>query len=111
MPNALRRPDGETHQEWAKDTSAGGKPSGNLALEVVFSNDDPDGEWTTHVYRLDDQGHRFSRGDKTAIVIKGVDRTRQRVLTELIHGEAKGSTARSKILNLLSQDPDLRWAA
>lgn len=109
MPNAQRRPDGEARQEWATDTSADGKSSGDLALEVVFDKDDPDGNWTTHTYRLDDPDRRLSRGDKTAIVIEGVNRTRERALTVLLHGEAKGSTARSKILNLLSQDPDLRW--
>lgn len=111
MPNAQRRPDGEIHQEWATDTSANGRASGNLALEVIFDKDDPNGNWTTHTYRLDDPNKRLSRGDKTAIVVEGLDRTRERALSALLNDEGKGSSTRSKILSLLAQDSDLRWAA
>lgn len=111
MPNAKRRPDDEIHQEWATDTSADGKPSGDLALEVIFDEDSPDSKWTTHIYRLDDPDKRLSRGDKTAIVIEGLDQTRERALTTLLNDEGEGSSTRSKILSLLAQDPDLRWAA
>lgn len=111
MPNAQRRLDGEIHQEWATDTSADGKASGKLALEVIFDNDDPDGNWTTHTYRLDDPNRRLNRGDKTAIIVEGLDRTRERALMALLNDEGKGSSTRSKILSLLEQDPNLRWAA
>lgn len=109
MPNAERRPDGEIHQEWADDTSANGKSSGNISLEVIFDEDTPDGQWTTHIFRSPDK--RMNRGDKTAIVIGGLSEDRERELTALIHGTGTGSTPRAQILSLLAQDENLRWAA
>ena len=113
MPLAPRRPDTE-RQEWLSDTSNNGKPSGNLALEVAFDNDDPRGEWTTHLYGMDRPDLRLSRGQNTAIVIEGVSHARERELNALIHRSLEGDgsrVARDRILELLNGDDKLRWAA
>ncbi|MBU0577745.1 hypothetical protein KJ742_00955 [Patescibacteria group bacterium] len=111
MPNAPRRQDTDPSQEWATDTSNDGQPSGNLSLEVAFNNDDPDGEWTTHLINPDFGNQRLSTQNRTAIMIEGLSWERQRALTLLVHGEHPARTKRGKILGLLAQDPDLRWVA
>lgn len=123
MPNAKRRPDGEIHQEWLEDTSNEGNRSGDLALEVAFDDDNEDGQWYTHLLRPDEAGQypgRLSRGDRTSIMIKGLSNDRQRQITELIHKPFRGegivvandvTTRRAKILQALTEDPNLQWAA
>jgi len=74
MPNRLRPSDQGHHQEWLKDTSVNGQPSGDLALEIGFKDNDPNGYWSTHLLRPVQDGwdRRLTREQETAIIIQGL---------------------------------------
>ena len=118
MSNGLRRLDDDSglHQEWATDTSNGGKPSGEFTFEIAFDKDDPDGQWTTHLIRgRENYDRRLSRGDRTAIMIEGVDHIRKTQISDAIHAAVddpgyKG-TQRAKILRALAEMEGLDWTA
>lgn len=109
FPQAFR-PQG-SEQEWLEDTSNDGQPSGNISLEVCFDNDNPEGRWTTHVFRDGDHNKRLNRGMNSAIVVEGCSPERERALTDLINTAAdKGrGTVRTRILDMLLRDDNLRW--
>lgn len=102
-----------SNQEWLQDVSNDGKPSGDISLEIAFNGDDPDGQWTTHVFNDGDHVHRLSRGQNTAIVIEGLSRDRERQITLAIHTgiDERRGTQRGKILGALGEIDGLKWAA
>ena len=112
MPIRTRRSDESPRQEWATDRSNDGKPSGDHSLEVLFDDDAPDGTWTTHLFATGDNEHRLNRGDQTAIVLEGLSRERAAELTQIICDiDDRRGAQRTKILDALSQDGNLDWAA
>ncbi len=112
MPIGPRRSDESPRQEWARDKSNDGKPSGSHSLEVVFDDDAPDGMWTTHLFPTENNERRLNRGNKTAIVLEGLSRERAAELTRTICDiESRRGTQRGRILDALAQDENLDWAA
>ena len=77
----------------------------------MFDDDDPNGTWTTHLFRRGDNDDRLNRGDKTAIVIEDVSRERAMKLSRIIGDiDTRSGTLRARILEALGEDEYLNWA-